>query len=115
MATPTTKPDRRILIATAVAVGLSAFVAAAFTIANLLAADGSRITDAEHDRLLDSCLAEMPDGHKASCPGIVNRLVELAEQEGCGYAEAASFLGAAFEGDQSAIDGSARRSWEGPG
>lgn len=53
------------------------------------------ITDAEHDRLLSTCLS-VADGD-ALCPGFIDGLVEEMEDHDCGYSEAAQALALVYE------------------
>jgi hypothetical protein len=55
----------------------------------------SGVSDAEHERLLDTCMAagSEDDNFQANCPYSVSLLVADVEDVGCGYVEAAEWMG----------------------
>lgn len=61
--------------------------------------DAEGITETEHDRLLDACMASTPE--PASCPEYVTNIVGGAEDAGCGYTEAAELMAWHFDNPDS--------------
>jgi hypothetical protein len=57
--------------------------------------DAAGITEAEHDRLLDACMAST--SKPAACPGWVSGIVDAANERGCGYGEAADLIAWYFD------------------
>lgn len=77
------------------------------------------IDDAEHDRLLATCLAAAdepivitdspirPGGariNEADCPTLTNMIVEAMNEHGCSYDDATRLLAAVLTGDATDID-----------
>jgi hypothetical protein len=72
--------------------------------------ESAGITDAEHDRLIDACVAK--DLDRASCTSWLAGIVEVAEAEGVSYsrlAEYASGMLAAYDGLDEESDAEWRR------
>src|SRR5690349_18709279 len=54
------------------------------------------ITESQQDRLLATCIASLnaSDRNPGACANIVQTVVRIVEERGCGYTEAATYLGA---------------------
>jgi hypothetical protein len=100
---------KRILVALVVLLALGGAVVGGVVLDRLVLVDGSGITDAEHDRLIDACVAK--DLDRASCTSWLADIVEVAEAEGVEYARLANYTNAmlqAFDGLE-AIEGQGDR------
>ncbi len=66
-------------------------VGVGYGVAHVVEPGDMGVNDAEHDRLVNACVAS-PDGEGAACAAFVAGLVDFVEREGCGYSEAAKLL-----------------------
>jgi hypothetical protein len=82
---------RLLLTLTALAVLAGAAVGGAVLDRTVLDDEPAGITDAEHDRLIDACVAE--DLARAGCTSWLAEIVEVAEAEGVGYRTLAETFG----------------------
>jgi hypothetical protein len=92
--------QRRLLLALAGLVVLGGAVVGGAVVGGialdrLVLDDGSGITDAEHDRLVDACVAK--DLDRASCTSWLADIVEVAEAEGVDYARLANYTNAMLQ------------------
>lgn len=62
-------------------------------------ATSTGITSEEEGRLVDACVAQVPAGAAGTCPALVDLLVTRADEQGCGYREAARGLRVALQGE----------------
>ncbi len=63
-------------------------------------AEHYQFSDADEDRLLTTCLTVADDVAEVGlrCPGVVRTLIDMAEERGCDYGDAASMLAALLGG-----------------